>query len=538
LSPSQRKDRFVRHRHGPPQSSVRSVPKSTHRRRRRHGDKLKVGICVVTAGIMASVGTFALADRDPEITLTSFAASADTYVVQQYPKSAYGRAPKLTAANWRNWRTEAYLRFTVPAQDDQIVSARVELTFERDDHRPTAVELRGLDADWSEATTFRTRPQLGAVVATATVTDADTVSFDVTSLVREEGVHEFALTNADPGSVASLHSREQGSTGPRLVIGTVPGGAEVPTAKPTAGAGKPTPTATARPTPTATAKPPTSPTTPQQPPPAAPAPSGSTLCGASFATEKSGESYQQALGRLDGLYNGLELVRIFYPGKPGNWPGKLNVDKRPIVVSFKFPPAEVASGKHDAFMRSWFAAAPRDQEIYWTYYHEPEQEIDGGQMTSAQYKAAWKRLRSLADEAGNDRLTATLILMGWSVNPKSGRNWRDYYPGRDVVQVLGWDIYNPPGQVSKGNYQSPAEIYERVIETSRAEDLPFGIGETGSYLTKGDSGSGRAAWLRSVAKHLSDEGAVFVAYFDHDWPSGDFRLRDQASIAAWREFCS
>jgi hypothetical protein len=503
------------------------------------GDKLKIGICVLTAGVLASAGTFALADRDPEITITSLAATADTYVVQQYPKTSYGRAAKLTAAAWRNWQTEAYLRFAVPADAVEIVSARVELTFERTDHRPGTVQLRAVDAGWSESTTFRTKPALGDVVATANVGAGDKLSFDVTGLVRAAGSYAFALTNADPQSVASVHSRERGGDGPRLVLGTVPGDSPgtPPTSAPTSG-----PTPTAKPTPPAPPQPTATPSTPQPPappaPPPAPIPSGSTLCGASFAGEKSGESYQQALTRIDGLYNGLEVVRIFYPGRPAGWPGKLNVSRRPIVVSFKFPPAEVAAGKHDAYMRDWFAAAPRDSDVYWTYFHEPEQEIDGGQMTSASYKAAWKRLRSLADQANNDRLTATLILMGWSVNPKSGRNWRDYYPGRDVVQVLGWDIYNPPGQVQKGNYQDPAEIYQRVIATSKAEDLPFGIGETGSYLVSGDSGSRRATWLRAVARHLTDEGALFVAYFDHDWPSGDFRLRDQASIAAWREFCS
>jgi hypothetical protein len=395
------------------------------------------------------------------------------------------------------------------------------------------VRLRSLPASgWSEKTTFRTKPQSGGVVATAAVNDADKVSFDVTALVAGAGAYAFALTNDDSQSVISVHSREQGASGPRLVIGTMPAGSAAPTTVPP----KPTPTATATasPKPTATARPTaTAPVTPPKP-----APSGGTLCGASFTNETSGETYQQALKRIDGYYNGLEMVRIFYPGKPGAWPGKLNVDRRPIVVSFKFPPAEVVAGRHDAVMRDWFASAPRDQDVFWTYYHEPEQEITNGVMTSAAYKAAWKRLRSLADQADNDRLSATLILMGWSLSPSSGRNWRDYYPGRDVVQVLGWDIYNPPTQVAKGQYLNPAELYKRVVETSRAEDLPFGIGETGSYLAKGDAGAGRAAWLRKVAAHLGGEGALFVAYFDLKWPSGDFRLRDQASVAAWREFCS
>lgn len=525
----------MRHRQGPPSKHVR--PKSTRRRRR---DKFKVAASVVIAATLASVGTFAVAENDPEIAITSLAATADTYVVQQYPSSAYGRATKLTAANWRNWKTEAYLLFTVPPQANRIVSARVELTFERADNRPRTVELRALDTRWSEATTFRTKPQPGEVVATATVS-GDKLSFDVTSQVSAAGGHAFAVTNPTGQSVASVHSRERGANGPRLVIGTMPDQATPPTAKP------PTANPTATPRATATAKPtigptpsPTGTTTvpPPNPPASPPAQAAGTLCGAAFATESSSESYQEALRRVDGYYNNLEVVRVFYPGKPANWPGKLNVAKRPVVVSFKFPPAEVAAGKHDAYMRNWFAAAPRDQDIFWTFYHEPEQEVDRGAISSASYKAAWKRLRSLADQANNDRLTATLILMGWSLSPSSGRNWRNYYPGRDVVQALGWDIYNPSRQAARGAYLPPAELYQRVVATSRAEELPFGIGETGSYLAKGDTGAGRANWLRSVARYMSTEGALFVSYFDLNWPSGDFRLRDQASMGAWREFCS
>jgi hypothetical protein len=44
-----------------------------------------------------------------------------------------------------------------------------------------------------------------------------------------------------------------------------------------------------------------------------------------------------------------------------------------------------------------------------------------------------------------------------------------------------------------------------------------------------------------MAAHLTATGAVFVSYFDLDWTNHDgpdYRLRDAASQAAWREFCS
>lgn len=96
---------------------------------------------------------------------------------------------------------------------------------------------------------------------------------------------------------------------------------------------------------------------------------------------------------------------------------------------------------------------PRDRDVYWVYYHEPEDNIAAGEFTAADYRAAWRRLRSLADKAGNPRLHATLVLMGWSLDPLSKRDWRDYYPGRDVIQVLGWDVYNLGWK--KGRYDSP-----------------------------------------------------------------------------------
>jgi len=72
-----------------------------------------------------------------------------------------------------------------------------------------------------------------------------------------------------------------------------------------------------------------------------------TLCGASFVPE-NGETNKQALERHDRmLFNGLEVVRIFYPGLPANWPGKVDTGGRPVIVSFKASPDEINSGSLD-----------------------------------------------------------------------------------------------------------------------------------------------------------------------------------------------
>lgn len=461
------------------------------------------GTTVLAATTLAGAGTATTAHAQPHaraqaqtatvavaVNTMTVPAVADTYVVAEAPATAYGTTTKLTAATWSTWHSESYLRFRVPALPvgAQVVAARLDVAFQRLDKQPSAVRLRSVTGGWNESTTYADRPTSGAVVSTATLPGqgTTTASFDLTGVVRGGGDYSLAMTNPTPESVASIHSRESVTTGPALTIEYRP----------------------------------------------------ATLCGASFAAEP-GETYQQAFAREDALFGGLDAVRVFYGGLPQNWPGKLNAGNRPMNISFKAQPSEVLAGTHDAYLRDWFAAAPSDRDIYWTYFHEPEDNIKNGDFTAADYRQAWQRIAGLARAAGNDRLRATLILMGWSVDPASERNWHDYFPGRQYVDVIGWDIYNPSWR--NGAYKPVTQMFANVIAASRSESLPFGIAETGSPLVTGDDGTARAAWLRQLTGHLEAEGALFVEYFDHDWTKQagiDYRLRDAASVRAWREFCS
>jgi hypothetical protein len=274
-------------------------------------------------------------------------------------------------------------------------------------------------------------------------------------------------------------------------------------------------------------------TTAPLPPPSA-APRGITLAGAT-ADVRAGETFAQALARADREYGPLEMVRVFYPGLPPAWNGsQADIAGRTTVVSFKALPSDVLAGRYDAQMTAWFASVPRDRDTYWVYYHEPEDNIDNGTFTAADYRAAWRRLAGLAAKAGNPRLRPTLVLMCFSLNPSSGRDWRDYYPGGDAVSVLGWDCYNFGRR--KGEYASPESIYAKSMEVSRAVGKPFGYAEMGSTLLPGDSGAGRAAWLRQVGSYLRSQGSVWMAYWD-DKTAVDFRLLDTPSQLAWKDVC-
>ena len=547
-------DPFPGGHHRPDARRSQPVPPSPRRRgggrERRRGARpflytTSVGTLLVVGGSVAAIALSApVPDRGARTAAGTsesvVPAAADTYVVREMPDDGFGDEGKITASVWPEWHTEAYVAFDVPENTPAITRARVEFAFERTRNLPRRVELRRLPGSWTETgTSWSNRPAAGPVVATATTgaatngaatTGAGVISFDVGSVVKGPGRHAFAITNESDSSAASLHSREAGGDGPRLVLTTRPGAAPSPSASASATRTTDTSgTALPRPAPEPTVRAPRPAKSPDKTPGG-----GKTLCGLSLNL-KPGETFQDALKRLDGKYGGLETVRLFYRGIPPAWPGKPDIGKRPPIISFKLAPKDVLSGEHDEEMTRWFKTAPRDRDVYWVYYHEPEDNIAAGEFTAKDYRAAWRRLRSLADKAGNDRLHATLVLMSWSLTAESKRDWRDYYPGRNVIQVLGWDTYNLGWK--KGRYDSPEAMYGRVLDVSEQEGLPFGIAETGSYLVGDDTGPERAAWLRATNAYLKKHGALWVSYFDLDWETGDFRLLDAPSHKAWQDFC-
>jgi hypothetical protein len=240
-----------------------------------------------------------------------------------------------------------------------------------------------------------------------------------------------------------------------------------------------------------------------------------------------------ALDQATAKYGHMPIVRVYYPGLPGAnaWttglPAAAHSD---VVVSFKAQPDAILSGSDDAALRHFFDTAPTGHTIYYSYYHEPEDNIAAGQFSATAYKEAWAHIVALADSAHNPSLKSTLILMAWDLSPHSGRNWKNYLPGGGIITTLGWDAY-PAGSVGDKNpqLQPPSAFMGQAVAASRSAGLPFGFAEFGLATA-----SGRPGWLSQVAAYISASGAVFGTYFDSSrWIS--MHLTDPASISVWRQ---
>jgi len=258
-----------------------------------------------------------------------------------------------------------------------------------------------------------------------------------------------------------------------------------------------------------------------------------TRFGASV--DEVSNDWVKALHNADERYTRLDAVRVYDPDLPASWEGRLGAVKRPLVHSFSLRPTAVLAGIYDRDLRRWFRQAPTRWPLWWTYIHEPEDNIEHGAFNATKYRAAWQHIHDIEKSVDNANLRPTLILMCWTLSPSSKRKFSDYYPG-GFIQVLGWDCYNTSTKPTK--YKDPADIFGRAAAKSKALGKSFAIAEFGSRLLPGDDGSRRARWLADIARYAGTNSAAYVTYWDAVIPAGNFKLRDMPSVRSWRSIVS
>ena len=257
-------------------------------------------------------------------------------------------------------------------------------------------------------------------------------------------------------------------------------------------------------------------------------PSSVPLLGSSVLSASDLKAVSSDFGRMP-------IVRVYYSGLPDSnaWTtGLAAANHSAVIVSFKALPTSILSGADDAALRHFFDTAPTGHPIYYSYYHEPEDNIAAGQFTLSDYKAAWARVVKIARAAHNPYLHSTLILMSWDLDPYSHRHWKDYLPGGGIISTLGWDAY-PVGSAENINPKltPPSQFMGPAIAASKSVGLPYGFPEFGLSTSRG-----RPGWLTSVGKYIMHSGALFASYFDGNQQYPTLRLTDAASIAVWRGF--
>jgi hypothetical protein len=167
---------------------------------------------------------------------------------------------------------------------------------------------------------------------------------------------------------------------------------------------------------------------------------------------------------------------------------------------------DVASGAIDGAIRQWASIFAQ-----WTQggrkraYIAPLQEMNASWVSygldSVNYKLAFTRIQRIFTEEGVPEGSVLWVFApnGWS---EPGQEFEKYYPGDDVVDVVGFSAFNFGACVASGegwdNYEEAIEPYMDRME-AMAPEKPIFLAQTGTVEQGGDKGT----WLVETFERLS-----------------------------------
>jgi hypothetical protein len=167
---------------------------------------------------------------------------------------------------------------------------------------------------------------------------------------------------------------------------------------------------------------------------------------------------------------------------------------------------DVANGSMDGVLRQWASIFAQ-----WTQggrkraYIAPLQEMNANWVSYGldpeNYKLAFTRIQRIFIEEGVPEGSVLWVFApnGWS---EPGQEFEKYYPGDDVVDVVGFSAFNFGACVASGegwdSYEEAIKPYVVRME-AMAPEKPIFLAQTGTVEQGGDKGN----WLVDTFKELS-----------------------------------
>jgi hypothetical protein len=269
--------------------------------------------------------------------------------------------------------------------------------------------------------------------------------------------------------------------------------------------------------------------------PTASAAAGKTLFGVSLPAQP-GLSATQTVGGFRTQFGALPAVRIFGDQVPAHWNDSATLRAlgtgSAVIFSFQGDMDAIAAGADDARLTSFLQSKPAGVKVWVALKHEPEDQVRDGVFTAAQFRAATAHVAPVIRRAGG---IPTTILMAWTLDPHSGRNWHDFYT--PAIDAFGFDAYNSGQHKKVPDYKAPQAFVDPVLAVARETGKSFGWAELGSPCVSTDPTCvGRAAWLTALGTTLAANGAQFATYWNRASETSmlDFSLKDRPSINAWK----
>ncbi|MEU0555203.1 DNRLRE domain-containing protein [Dactylosporangium sp. NPDC006015] len=410
-------------------------------------------------------------------------AGEDGYSSSSRPSFNFGASDTLVAGRSGADTMVTYLKFRVanPGPGATVKNAQVVLTRESKALPNTLSLSRVADTTWTEKSlTAKNDPAIGAVVSNAKPkSDAATVTFDVSAVVKGAGTYTFAVTSRVANTPARFRSSEAATGKPSLNLTVARPAATKPPVEATPTPTKPAPTPS-KPAPTPS-KPVATPTTPAPTTPAPTTPAGGCAvdaklvpsCGVLWGAAAGGfsdvprdealKTFEQKSGRTSTIYHTYHKGDELFPTKNEIAMTSDPANPRTLMLNWKVGYgtkwANVANGDQDARidrLSTYIKTNYGTKKFFMVLHHEPENDVvatAGSGMTAKDYAAMFRHtvLRMKANGVTN----AVFVVAYMNYEKWNNTSWwGDLYPGDDVVDWVGVDTYNnaQPGGFHTGDF--------------------------------------------------------------------------------------
>lgn len=243
---------------------------------------------------------------------------------------------------------------------------------------------------------------------------------------------------------------------------------------------------------------------------------------------------------------GAPQIYRHFPGAalPGSFVGTRAQTMAPsAIISFKYSPADILAGTYDTQIKAYFNSIPSTSDVWWAYWHEPEDDIENGSFTASDFRAAYRRLlSSVVPKKAN--LHPTMILMEFSLH-RSNRPLSNYLDSTIASQLeaLTFDAY-------LASYNDPASVLLGLCrDAANTWGLKWAIAETSVQADVVPLGSGRDAGVNTYVRDMQNwidahpsDAPMFVTWFEENKNGGggvetDWRLAPLPTAAAsWKNY--
>ncbi len=186
-------------------------------------------------------------------------------------------------------------------------------------------------------------------------------------------------------------------------------------------------------------------------------------------------------------------------------------------------------------------------DVWFTFNHEPEIRENDGQGSPAQYRAAYRKIHQIFDQRGATNVQHAWVMSSYSYElqvkkPGDRRAAKQWYPGDDVVDMIGSDPYDWSNcRADNAVINRPmSDLLQYFLTFSRAHpNKKLVLGEWGSTLNRnfgtqaGFIDGTRETLKRSEWSQMA--GISYFASFDGAFPNCKWDPRGNAdSMAALR----